>query len=220
MMDALLRRLADQLGVEPARVGEAIVPQIRFEQPWPQAVTLLVVLGCAGLIIWLYRREGQAPLPYKMVLAALRIMLVLLAIFMLSEAVLSVERTGLPSFVVMVDDSASEAMVDQFEDAKTKRALANLSRKPEPSRLAVAQGWLAQNDGQILRELQKQNKVRLYLVSTAARLLSEVDKPEDVSGALEKLRKVEATGGQTRLGKGVRDVLTELRVRLRRRSCC
>ena len=210
-MDALLRRLANQLGVEPERVGEAIVPQIRFEQPWPQAVTLLVVLGCAGLIIWLYRREGQAPLPYKIVLAALRIMLVLLAIFMLSEAVLSVERTGLPSFVIMVDDSASAAVVDQFEDAKTKRALADLSGQPEPSRLAVAQGWLARNDGQILRELRKQNKVRLYLVSTAARLLSEVDKPEDVAGALEKLHKVEATGGQTRLGKGVRDVLTELR---------
>ncbi|MBV8558168.1 MAG: VWA domain-containing protein [Planctomycetaceae bacterium] len=211
MIDALLRRLADQLGVEPERVGEAIVPQIRFERPWPQAVTLLVVLGCAGLIFWLYRREGQAPLPSKMVLAALRITLVLLAIFMLSEAVLSVERTGLPSFVIMVDDSASAAVVDQFEDAKTKRALADLSGKPEPSRLAVAQGWLARNDGQILRELQKQNKVRLYLISTAARLLSEVDKPEDVAGALEKLRKVEPTGGQTRLGKGVRDVLTELR---------
>ena len=72
-MDWLLRRLADQMGVEPARAGEAIVPQIRFEQPWPQAVTLLVVLGFAALIIWLYRREGQVSLAYKMTLAALRI---------------------------------------------------------------------------------------------------------------------------------------------------
>src|SRR5215217_3640335 len=100
-MEWLMLRLADRLGVEPARAGEAIVPQVRFEQPWPQAATLLVVLGCAALIVWLYRREGQAPLAYKMGLAALRITLVVLTVFMLSEAVLSVERTGLPYFVVM-----------------------------------------------------------------------------------------------------------------------
>src|SRR5947209_13391135 len=122
-MDWLLRRLADRLGVEPARAGEAIVPQVRFEQPWPQAATLLVVLGCAGLIVWLYRREGQASTPYKMGLAALRITLVLLAVFMLSEAVLSVERTGLPYFVVMVDDSASGQVVDQYANPRTKAAL-------------------------------------------------------------------------------------------------
>ena len=128
MMDWLLRRLADRLGVEPARAGEAITPHIRFEQPWPQVVTLLVVLGCAGLVVWLYRREGQAPLAYKLGLAALRITLVLLAVFMLSEAVLSVERTGLPYFVVMVDDSASEQVVDQYESPKTKASVAELAR--------------------------------------------------------------------------------------------
>ena len=42
-------------------------------------------------------------------------------------------------------------------------------------------------------------------------MLAEVDKPEDVAPALDKLRKVEPTGGQTRLGAGVRQVLTELR---------
>src|SRR3954449_97308 len=137
-MDWLLLRLADRLGVEPARAGEAIVPQVRFEQPWPQAVTLLVVLGCSALIVWLYRREGQASLPYKLALAALRITLVLLTVFMLSEAVLSVERTGLPYLVVMLDDSASTQVVDQYASAKTKAALAELTRQPEPSRMAVA----------------------------------------------------------------------------------
>src|SRR4051812_6989908 len=102
-MEWLLLKIADRLGVEPARAGEAIVPQIRFEQPWPQAVFVFIALGSAALIVWLYRREGNAPFLYKMGLAALRITLVLLTLFMLSEAVLSVERTGLPYFVVMVD---------------------------------------------------------------------------------------------------------------------
>jgi hypothetical protein len=214
VIDWLLKRLADRLGVEPARAGEAIVPHIRFEQPWPQWAVLLVLLGCGGLVVWLYRREGQAPVAYKAALAALRITLVVLVVFMLSEAVLSVERTGLPYFVVMVDDSASEQVVDQYEDAQTKAVvtdLARLSGQPDPSRLAVARGLLTRDGGRLLRELQKQNKVRLYLVADKARLLAEVDQPEDVAKALTKLQKVEAGRPQTRLGDGLRDVLTELR---------
>src|SRR3954453_19299776 len=140
-MDWLLRRLADQLGVEPARAGEAITPQLRFEQPWSQGTTLFVILGCAGLIVWLYRREGPLSLPARITLATLRIALVLLTVFMLSEAVLSVDRTGLPYFVVMVDDSSSARIVDQYANPKTKAVLAELIRptgKDEPSRLAVA----------------------------------------------------------------------------------
>src|SRR4051794_21596135 len=105
-MDWLLRYLADRLGVAPARAGEAITPQLRFERAWSQGVTLLVIVACAALIVWLYRREGSAPSWYKMVLAGLRITLVVLAVFMLSEAVLSVERVGLPYFVIMADDSS------------------------------------------------------------------------------------------------------------------
>jgi hypothetical protein len=212
--DRLLRLLADRLGVEPARAGEAIVPSIRFEQPWPQWITLLVVLGCAAVIIGLYRREASAPLAYKIVLASIRVTLVLLAIFMLSEAVLSVERTGLPYFVVMVDDSASQQVVDQYEDVKAKaaaEAFAKISGRPEVNRWAVAEGLIEKDGGRLLRELQKQNKVRLYLASTAPRMLAEIDKPDDLVPALEKLKKVEPTGGQTRLGASVRQVLTELR---------
>src|SRR4051812_26094840 len=149
------------MGVEPARAGEALIPRLRFEQPWSQGLTLLVVLGCAALILWLYRREGQASTPYKMGLAALRIVLVLLAVFMLSEAVLSVERTGLPYFAFLVDDSASGQVVDQYANPQVRAAASALAQKvgkPEPARLAVAQGWLAQDQARILVELQKQHK--------------------------------------------------------------
>ncbi|MBX6311723.1 MAG: VWA domain-containing protein, partial [Isosphaeraceae bacterium] len=213
-MDWLLRRLADRLGVKPPQSGEAIVPQIKFEQPWSQAGLLLVVLGSIALIIWLYRREGSAPLWYKMGLAALRIALVLLAVFMLSEAVLSVERTGLPYFVVMADDSSSAGVVDQYADPKVKQTaeeLAKIAGKTKANRLAVAQGLLAKGEGETLRELQKQHKVKLYLVSASTRPLAEIDQPEEVKPALEKLLKVEPTGAQSRLGDGVRQVLTELR---------
>ena len=214
MIDRLLRLLADRLGVEPSRAGEAIVPSIRFEQPWPQWVTLLVLLASSAFILWLYRRETGASLPYRLTLAALRIALVVLAVFMLSEAVLSVERTGLPYFVVMVDDSASQQVVDQYNDPKAKAAAESLAKaagKPEATRWAVGEGVLEKDAGKLLSELQKQNKVRLYLTSSSPRLLAEIDKPEDLAPALEKLKKAEPNGGQTRLGASIRQVLTELR---------
>ncbi len=213
-MDWMLRRLADRLGVVPPGVGESFNLRIEPDQRMSQGLLLLIVLGSAALIVWLYRREGSASLPYKMFLAALRLGLILLALFMLSEAVLRVDRTGLPYFVVMVDDSASQQVVDQYADPKAKAAaldLAKVAGHPEPDRLALAQGLLEKDDGAMLRELQKKHRVRLYLVSNSARPLAEIDKAGDVAPALEKLRKVEASGDQSRLGAGVRQVLTELR---------
>ncbi|HEX8203078.1 MAG TPA: vWA domain-containing protein [Isosphaeraceae bacterium] len=213
-MDWLLRLLADRLGVDPARAGEAITPQLRFERAWPQGVTLLVILASAALIVGIYRREGSAPSWYKMVLAGLRTALVVLAVFMLSEAVLSVERVGLPYFVIMADDSASMQRTDQYADPKVRAAAAELAGaagQGEPTRLAVAQGWLARDDGQLLRELQKQHKVRLYRVSATAQPVAEVDRPQDLAPALERFEKIEAAGTQSLLGTGVRQVLTELR---------
>ena len=174
------------------------------------------------IVIALRRPDHLALSPRGVGLAALQDVpggargssLVLLALFMLSEAVLSVDRTGLPYFVVMVDDSASQQVVNQYADPKAKAAAAELAKiagHPEADRLALAQGLLAKDDGAILRELQKKHRVRLYLVSNTARPLAEIDKPEDVAPALEKLKKVEASGDQSRLGSGVRQVLTELR---------
>jgi von Willebrand factor type A domain len=213
-MDWMLRRLADRMGVMPAGVGESFNVRIQAEQQMSQGLTLLILIPSVALIIWLYRREGSASLTYKMFLAALRITLLIMALFMLSESVLRIDRTGLPYFVVMVDDSASQQVVDQYADARAKSTaleLAKVAGHPEPDRLALAQGLLEKDDGAILRELQKKHRVRLYLVSNSARPLAEIDKPTDIGPAIEKLKKVEASGDQSRLGAGVRQVLTELR---------
>ncbi|APW63974.1 VWA domain-containing protein [Paludisphaera borealis] len=218
MRDTILQYLADRLGVEPPRAGEAIAPHVRFDQPWSQWSLLAVVAGGAALVVWLYRRDGRAPAYYKTILATLRISLILLAVFMLSEAVLSVDRTGLPYITIMVDDSASERIADQYEKPEVQGELAALAgtakdaaAAAETSRLAIAKGLILRDDAKLVRELQKQHKVRLYLVSNSARLASEVDRPGDVEPAVQKLREVEASGGQTRLGDGLRQVLTELR---------
>ncbi len=213
-MDWLLRRLAERLGVTPAGVGESFQPHIRAEQPLSQGPTLLILVGSLALILWVYRREGSARPATKLFLAGLRFSLVCLTLFMLSEAVLSIDRTGLPYFVVMVDDSASQGVVDQYADSKAKleaEALAKVSGRPKVDRLALAQGFLARDDGKFLRELQKKHRVRLSLVSNSTRTLADIDKPEQIAAAIDKLKKVEPTGEQSRLGSGIRQVLTELR---------
>ncbi|WP_240910872.1 VWA domain-containing protein [Paludisphaera soli] len=233
MIESLLQYLADRLGVAPPRAGEAVSPHIRFEQPWPQWALLSVVIGGSAFVIWLYRRETRAPAGMKALLAGLRIGLVLLTVFLLSEAALSVDRTGLPYLAVLVDDSASEQIADQYEKPEVQSQAAALAadaakaspgapaaakpeeapraREDETTRLAVAKGLLLQNDAAMLRTLQTQHRVRLYLVSNATRLLAEIDRPEDVDAAVAKLRAVEPVGAQTRLGDGLRQVLTELR---------
>ena len=134
MTDWLLHQLADRLGVAPARPGEATAPHIRLEQPWEQWQFLLILLGSAGLIIWLYWHEGKASRASKLLLAGLRMSLVLLAMFMLSEAVLSVERTGLPYLTILVDDSASERIADQYEKPEVKAALEAIATQAQPDR--------------------------------------------------------------------------------------
>src|SRR5262245_17306154 len=109
------------MGVAPPQAGEELSPHIRLEQPWNQTLLIAVVLGSVSLIIWLYRREGRAPAFYKSILAAIRICLVLLLVFMISEAVLSVNRNGLPYLTIMIDDSASERIADQYAQSETRQ---------------------------------------------------------------------------------------------------
>ena len=105
----------------------------------------------------------------------------LLAMFMLSEAVLSVERTGLPYLTIMIDDSASQRIADQYEKPEVKAALDKLAAVAEPESNGAAataetskaddparhrQGLDPEGQGQAIQELEKQHKVRLYLVST------------------------------------------------------
>ena len=219
MNDWILQRLADRLGVPPPGGGEALSPHLRFEQPWSQGALIILVSASVALVTWIYRHEGKAPLGAKVLLAGLRIGAILLILFMLAEGVLSVERTGLPYLTILLDDSASQGIVDQYEQPEQRAAIEAIVRDAESapppleqvSRLTIAKSLVLRDDARLIRQLQQQHKVRIYLVSNATRLLAEVDQKRQVTEAVERLRAVEATGSQSRLGDGLRQVLTELR---------
>ncbi len=226
MIEWILKNLAERLGVKPPNPGESYNPTIRYEQPWSQWSLVLVVIASVALIIWLYRNESRVNPIIRGLLAGIRITLVLLALFMLSEAVLSVQRVGKSSVAILIDDSASQRIADQYDNPEDKIALETLAAagskapaKPptstdtpsETTRLDLTKGLILKDDARLIRELQKQQKVRVYLVSNSVRTLTEVDKPEDIPAALDLIRQVQPTGSQTRLGDGLRQVLTELR---------
>jgi uncharacterized membrane protein len=200
--------------VAPPRSGEALTPHLRFEQPWGQLALAITLVFAALLVVGIYRREGAMPALARAVLTGLRVVVILLAVFLLAQAVLQVERTGLPYFVVMLDDSASSAVVDQFEDTKTQTAAQELAKstgQSEPTRLAVARGWLTREDQKLWKTLEPQHRVKVYGISNQARPLAEITESKERAAALAAMDDLEASGDQTRLGDALRQVLSELR---------
>ena len=85
-------------------------------------------------------------------------------------------------------------------------------RSEQTTRLAIAKGLILKDRSRLIRELEKQHKVRIYRVSNSAQLLAEVDRPIDVARRrAEAAGASQAEGSQSRLGDAVRHVLTELR---------
>lgn len=140
-----------------------------------------------------------------MLLASLRLAAIATILFLLSEAILSIERTGLPYLVVLLDNSASMAT----EDAPVKPS----SGKVPPTRLALTQSLLAERDGEFLKSLLENHKLRLYTVAESESLVGKGDflQPEDIDALLPELKSIQPRGEQTRLGDAVRRVLNGLR---------
>ena len=216
MREWLLHSLADRLGVAPAGAGEAI------NSPHPVRAALAAVAprlhgaGKCGLdpVALSARRQGA-----DRVQAVPRQLAdhcsCSLAMFMLSEAVLSVERNGLPYLTILIDDSASQRIADQYEKPEVKAALEAMAApargRPDHA-TGHRQGADLEGPGQADPGAGK---------ATQGQALSRLERgsassPRSIgrtrwSAGSELVRAIEADGGQTRLGDGVRHVLTELR---------
>ena len=123
----------------------------------------------------------------------------------------------MPYLTILIDDSASEQIADQYEEPEVKAALDALAAASRPrgrghsrradrheaqtTRLDIAKGLILKDKARLIRELEKQHKVRLYRVSNTARLLAEVDRPADLDRRVEKMRAIEADGTQIAAGR-------------------
>lgn len=213
-----LRRLAEWcLGIAPAEPGQGT--QWRYGQsfPWPMWVLLLFCLAAGLYVVAVYRRDaGHVARRWRVLLAGLRMAAIGVLLFMLSEAVLTIERTGLPYVVVLVDTSGSMGREDQYSSSEQQAAVRNLLKagnQTKSTRLNLAKSLLLQKDGAFLKELLDNHKLRVYTVAEAEQLIGNGDelKATEIDSLLPLIRGLEPSGNQTRLGDAVRRVLNSLR---------
>ncbi|MGD0900431.1 MAG: vWA domain-containing protein, partial [Thermoguttaceae bacterium] len=199
------------LGLAPS-AGEGTAWRLEIHWPWPSWVTLLAAAAAATLVVAIYLREGrQASRRWRLMLAAMRLGLVALVLSMIAEVELLLDRTGLPTVAVLIDDTRSVTTVDSYPEG-LRRALAERLRRAELphgrdlSRWNLARTLLAENHGALLEELAEDYKLRFYFLTGV-----RASRRADVPGIVEELRSAEPLGDSTRLGAAVRSVLDEFR---------
>ena len=198
------------LGIAPAEVGQGTVWQLDSSWGWAPWVTMLVVVFSVAWVVTIYSKETPtAGRRWKTLLIAVRLMLIGLVMLMLAELMVSMQRTGLPSVVVVIDNSASMSIADRYDDRQLRSTLEGRLRDvglEETTRLNLAKLLLTENDAALLTSINDRYKLKVYFMSDAARTLSG-EMPEVVT----KIQALEPIGQTSKLGAGVRTVLGDLR---------
>jgi len=214
----VLQRLAEWfLGIPPADPGQGTEWHFSHAFPWPSWVLLLFCLAAGAGVVWVYRQDAALlPRRIRWLLTGLRLAVIGLLLVVLSEVVLSIERTGLPYAVVLLDVSASMATEDQYSDSAARNEARRLVAEADtggPSRLNLGKALLLERNGAFLKSLLENHKLRLYTVAAAESLLGNGDslRAADIDGLLPEIRKLQPLGDQTRLGDALRRVLNGLR---------
>lgn len=198
------------LGVDEAGVGEGTVWNLDGSWNWPPWVTLLFVVFAVAFIGIIYMREGgEAGRGAKTLLATIRMALVGLVLFMIAEMILSLQRTGLPYVVVLIDESASMGIEDRYDEAKLREAIEGRLKSvglKAPTRLNLAKMLVTESDSRFLREIEDKYKLKVYSVGATAR-----EQSGNVDKLIAQIGDLEAQGETSRLGQSLRTVLNDLR---------
>ncbi len=196
------------LGIETSP-GEGAGWSLEHTWNWPSWLTLLLVLFAAIFVVVNYARDNpESSKRFRMLLAANRIVLVAIVLFMLAQFVLLLHLTGLPFVAVVVDDSLSMTTVDQLDEddmARIKKRL-ELAGFKETTRFNQARAFLCEREGSVLRSLREEHKLRLYYTTGAVR--SQAAEPEPLA---QELVARQAEGASTQLGATLRAVFDDLR---------
>jgi hypothetical protein len=200
------------LGDPSPRAGEGLETTFNHTWPWPPWVTLLFLMAAAAYVIAVYLREpGSVRRRTRLMLSAMRILLIALLLTMMYGWMLDRYRTDLPDVVVVVDDSQSMCVVDQYGEPRLIDKLARQMqalRLSEASRINLVKTLLLEPGESWLKSLQERYTVKLYMLSTTARIQS--GQGEELR---DTVRSAEAAEPASRLGNGLQDILESQRGR-------
>ena len=211
------------LGLPAAEPGQVSRWSWTARLPWPSwlppAIGWLLLFGLVLVIIEVYRRDGRSlGIRQRAVLIGLRCLVLSLLLLLLAQVSVSVERTGLPLVVVLIDDSASMGLRDAYSADEDRKFVATLmgsdsaTASADAERLELARQILSRDDGRWLRELQRRHKLRIERFSAEAVPIGDdlVD-DEAVRRLIADLERLLPTGDVTRPAEAVRQVLNQTR---------
>lgn len=229
MMHELRRYFESLMGIEPVAAGEDTHWHLRFSIGWPDWVLLLFSAFAIAFVVSIYLREGsRATRSYRLFLAGIRITLIALVVVMLSGLEISIDRTGLPYLVVMVDESESMAVRDRNQPAPANSATnaASGSAESDRSASAASPGLAAEADRKTRLERVKQwfklhqrqmgelfgeHKLQVYAFSKTPRLVGTYLGEGELDKLQEDLASLDSKGTESRIGSSLRGVLNNLR---------
>ncbi len=225
-------------GVDTDQAAGAKNWRVDFISDYGNYINLALLLAFVAMVyltVRSYRREGDAPMRKKAVLAAIRIAaIVLLFVIVLRPAiVLNFERILYRTVVVAIDDSQSMSFKDHYTDEELRRNIAD-SIGVDPvnledlSRLQVVTKALTGGEN-VLAELARSHRLVLLRFSTDkpgmesyTRQLAVIDPPDDdedidarmkaIRGQIaEALQSMTASGFETNMAAALRDALESVR---------
>ncbi len=173
MNGTLPKWLEQWLGVDAASPGEGTVWSLENSWRWAPWATLLLAMFAVGWVTYFYAREGTATgRAMRGLLAAIRLALVAIVVFMIAEFTLSLRRTGLPTIAVVVDDSASMGIEDRYDEKRLQSLVGRRIHSAglqQSDRLNLAKTVLLPKGTNLLERVERDYRLKLYFVSSAAR---------------------------------------------------
>lgn len=174
---------------------------------WPAWATILFVAAAAALVFAAYWFDaGAARTRTRILMASFRIAAILLLLAMIARWVLAIDRTDLPTLVLLVDVSRSmdwpdgAGRNDAASGAEAWRARLARLKLEKPTRLNIAKSLLLDPDEGVYEQLAGRYRVRTYFVADAA---------DAATDPVADLRDAAPRGEHSRLGDAVRTALDD-----------
>lgn len=218
-MDYLKQLLESYFDIPTAGPGQGTAWNFQWNAPWPawlpDWVVLLLGVGIIFLLVYAYLKDTvHLSIQKRTLLLGIRLTLFLIVLLFLTKFTLSIHRTGLPFIALLIDDSASMGLEDDYSQSQSKEMPSRTKQQEEgKDRLDLVKQALLQNEARFLNELQKKHKLRVYHFSEACIPLGEqglLDKT-NTEQARKLIKQIEPLGKETRPFQAVQKVLNDFR---------
>ena len=104
------------LAISPGSGDESVLARLELLRPLGSTYTLCIAIIALAAVFYCYHQATESRRIYRIASATLRLLLVVLLIGMIGEFSITLKRAGLPSVVVLIDDSESMNIRDRYSD--------------------------------------------------------------------------------------------------------